>query len=156
MCNIIFLNKVKKAPIKGLFLLFIVVLLPGCQTMNSTTTAKNMTRPVMLGPVHYVKSNKKSRLYKKEDFDITVENSIETSGGQYHTTTYVVEETAEKIDAQLMKSLDSRKDKIVVENLFLKSSRACFLGIFCNSRVDYSGIEGGIYSSKPVSKGGSK
>lgn len=155
MCNIISLNEVKKAPMKGLILLSVVVLLSGCASLNTTTTAKNMTRPVMIGPVQYVKSNKKSTLYKKEEFDIMVENSIVTSGNQYQSTTYVVEESSEKIDAELMRRLDSPKDKIVVENLFLKSARACFL-MFCNSRVDYSGIEGGIYSSTPVSTRGSK
>ncbi len=139
-------------------LLFIVALLSGCSSMSTTTTAKNMTRPVMLGPVQYVKSNKKPPLYKKQDFDIQVENSIVTSGGgQYQQTTYVTNESAEKVDAELMRLLDSPKDKIVVENLFVKSARACFL-VFCNSRVDYSGIEGGIYSTTPVpvSTGGSK
>ena len=155
MSKIISLNEIKKVPMMGLFLLFIVVLLSGCSSLSTTTTAKNMTRPVMLGPVQYVKNNKKTPLYKRQDFDITVENSIVTSGGQHHQTTYVIEESAEKIDAELMRKLDSPKDKIVVETLFVKSARACFL-VFCNSRVDYSGIEGGIYSTTPVSTGGSK
>jgi len=155
MCNIISLNEVKKAPMKGLFLLFIVVLLPGCTTLSTTTTAKNMTRPVMIGPIHSVKSNKKSPLYKKSDFDISVENSIVSTSNGYQTTTYHVDESSEKIDAQLMKILYSPKDKIVVENLFIKSARGCFL-MFCSYRVDYSGIEGGIYSSKPIRKRGSK
>jgi len=155
MSKIISLNEIKKVPMMGLFLLFIVVLLSGCSSLSTTTTAKNMTRPVMLGPVQYVKNNKKTPLYKRQDFDITVENSIVTSGGQHNQTTYVIEESAEKIDAELMRKLDSPKDKIVVETLFVKSARACFL-VFCNSRVDYSGIEGGIYSTTPVSTGGSK
>jgi hypothetical protein len=155
MSNIVSLNKIKKGPMMRLFLLAIAVLLAGCSSLSTTTTAKNMTRPVMLGPVQYVKSNKNPPLYKKLDFDIQVENSIVTSGGQHHQTTYVIEESAEKIDAELMRKLDSPKDKIVVENLFVKSARACFL-VFCNSRVDYSGIEGGIYSTTPVSTGGAK
>lgn len=155
MSNIVSLNKIKKDPMMRLFLLAMVVLLPGCSSLSTTTTAKNITRPVMLGPIQHVKSNKKTPLYKKMDFDITVENSIVSSGGQHHQTTYVTEESSEKIDAELMRKLDSPKDKIVVENLFVKSARACFL-VFCNSRVDYSGIEGGIYSTTPVSTGGSK
>lgn len=155
MSNIISLTEIKKVPTMGLFLLFIVALLSGCSSLSTTTTAKNMTRPVMLGPVQYVKSNKKTPLYKKQDFDISVENSIVTSGGQHHQTTYVKEESSEKIDAELMRKLDSPKDKIVVENLYVKSARACFL-VFCNSRIDYSGIEGGIYSTTPVSTGDSK
>lgn len=139
----------------GLFLLFVAVFLSGCTSLSTTTTAKNMTRPVMLGPVQYVKSNKKPTLYKKQDFDIMVENSIVTSGNQYQQTTYVTEESAEKVDAELMRKLDSPKDKIVVDKLYVKSARACFL-VFCNSRVDYSGIEGGIYSTTPVSAGGAK
>lgn len=155
MSNIIFFNEIKKVPMMGLFLLFIVVFLSGCSSLSTTTSAKNLTRPVMLGPVQHVKSNKKTPLYKKLDFDITVENSIVTSGNQHYQTTYVTEESSEKIDAELMRKLDSPKDKIVVENLFVKSARACFL-VFCNSRIDYSGIEGGIYSTTPVSTGGSK
>ncbi|HUX91990.1 MAG TPA: hypothetical protein VMV48_14985 [Gallionellaceae bacterium] len=155
MSNTISLNEIKKMPMMGPLLLFIVALLSGCSSLSTTTTAKNMTRPVMLGPIQHVKSNKKTPLYKKMDFDITVENSIVTSGGQYQQTTYVTEESAEKIDAELMRKLDSPKDKIVVETLFVKSARACFL-VFCNSRVDYSGIEGGIYSTTPVSTGSSK
>lgn len=138
-----------------LILLFTVALLSGCSSLSTTTSAKNMTRPVMLGPVHYVKSNKMTPLYKKMDFDIMVENSIVTSGGQHSQTTYVTQESAEKIDAELLRKLDSPKDKIVVDNLYIKSARACFL-VFCNSRIDYSGIEGGIYSTTPVSAGGAK
>lgn len=144
-----------KVPMMRIFLLYIVVLLSGCSSLSTTTTAKNMTRPVLIGPVQYVKSNKTPPLYKKMDFDIQVENSIVTSGGQHHQTTYVREESSEKIDAELLRKLDSPKDKVIVENLFVKSARACFL-VFCNSRVDYSGIEGGIYSTTPVSTGGSK
>jgi hypothetical protein len=155
MSNIISLTKIKKVPMTGLFLLFIAALLSGCSSLSTTTTAKNMTRPVMLGPVQYVKSNKKTPLYKSQDFDIKVENSIVTTGGQHQQTTYITEESSEKIDAELMRKLDSPKDKIVVETLYVKSARACFL-VFCNSRVDYSGIEGGIYSTTPVSTGGSK
>jgi len=149
------LNEIKKVPMMGLFLLLIVALLSGCSSLSTTTTAKNMTRPVMLGPVQYVKSNKKIPLYKRQEFDIKVENSIVTSGGQHYQTTYITEESSEKIDAELMRKLDSPKDKIVVDYLFVNSTRACFL-VFCNSRIDYSGIEGGIYSTTPVSTGGSK
>lgn len=155
MSNLISLNKINKTPLLPLFLLFVVSLLAGCSSLSTTTSAKNMTRPVMMGPVQYVKSNKKATLYKKQDFDIAVENSIVSSGGQYNQTTYIKEESAEKIDAELMRQLDSPKDKIVVDNLYVKSSRACFL-VFCNSRIDYSGIEGGIYSTSPVHTGGSK
>ena len=155
MRKLISLNEIKKDPIMRLLLLAIVVLLPGCSSLSTTTSAKNMTRPVMLGPVHYVKSNKKIPLYKKTEFDIMVENSIVTSGGQYNQTTYVTQESAEKIDAELLRKLDSPKDKIVVDNLYIKSARACFL-VFCNSRIDYSGIEGAIYSTTPVSTGGAK
>lgn len=155
MNNMISLDAIKKVPMTGLFLLFTVVFLSGCSSLSTTTSAKNLTRPVMLGPVQHVKSNKKTPLYKKLDFDITVENSIVTSGNQHYQTTYVTEESSEKIDAELMRKLDSPKDKIVVENLFVKSARACFL-VFCNSRIDYSGIEGGIYSTTPVRTGGSK
>ena len=155
MSNLISLSEIKKVPMMGLFLLFIVALLSGCSSLSTTTTAKNMTQPVMLGPVQYVKSNKKPPLYKRQDFDIKVEHSIETSGGQHYQTTYITQESSEKIDAELMRKLDSPKDKIVVDYLFVKSARACFL-VFCNSRVDYSGIEGGIYSTTPVSTGGSK
>jgi hypothetical protein len=154
MSDTLHLNIIKKVPLIGIFMCFMVVLLSGCSTLSTTTTAKNMTRPVMVGPVHYVKSNKKPPLYKKDDFDITVEDSVVTSGGQYQQTTYVTQESAEKIDAELMRKL-SPNDKVVVDDVFLKSSRACFL-VFCNARIDYSGIEGGIYSSTPVNKGSSK
>ncbi len=156
MLKITHFNEIKKYAIKGLFLFFMVAFLSGCSSLTTTTTAKNVTRPVMLGSVQYVKSNKKITLYKKNDFDIMVENSEVTSGGRYNQTTHIVREGAEKIDAELMRKLDSPKDKIVVDILYVKSARACFLGVFCGSRVDYSGIEGGIYSTTPVSTGGSK
>ena len=53
------IDETKKIPMMGLFLLCIVALLSGCSSLSTTTSAKNMTQPVMLGPVHYVKSNKK-------------------------------------------------------------------------------------------------
>lgn len=139
----------------GILICAITVFASGCATMSTTTSAKNMTRPVMVGPVQYVKSDKKTPLYKKQEFDITVENSVVTSGGQHYQSTYITRESSEKIDAELMRKLESPQDKVVVENLFLKSARACFI-VFCNTKIDYSGIEGGIYSATPVSTGGAK
>ncbi|MDH5414627.1 MAG: hypothetical protein OEW87_10860 [Flavobacteriaceae bacterium] len=131
---------------------FIVLLaLASCAKFSTTTTAKNSTQPVMLGPIHSVATEKTKPLHKKADFDITVENSVVTSGGQYHQTTYVTQESSEKIDANLMKLVDSKKDRIVVDTLFLKSARGCFF-IFCSSQVDYSGIEGAVYSKKKGKK----
>lgn len=152
MGNILYYNKIKKVPLIGMAM---VMFMSGCATVTTTTTARNMTRPVMVGPVHYVTSNKNTPLYKKEDFDIMVEKSVVTTGGQYQTT-YVTRESSEKIDAELMRKLEAPKDKVVVDDLYLKSSRACFLGVLCNARIDYSGIEGGIYSTTPVKAGGAK
>src|SRR5512139_3738369 len=113
MSEILRLNKIKEEPLTGIFMCFMVVLLSGCSTLSTTTSAKNMTRPVMAGPVHYVKSGKKTPLYKKQDFDITVENSVVTSGGQYYQTTYVTKESSEKIDAELMRKLETPQDMVV-------------------------------------------
>ena len=137
--------------IKRSSLLFTIIIFASCAKLNTTTTAKNTTRPVMVGPIHYVNSTKAITLHKKSEFDIKVENSDVTSGGAHYQTTYVTRESAEKIDANLLKMVSSPKDKILVNTLFVKSTRGCFI-IFCSSRIDYSGIEGGIYTKTKGAK----
>lgn len=124
-----------------------------CNTTTTTVTAKNVTQPVLLGPVRYIKGDKPQALAKKDEFDIKVEQSVQSrKTGRYSSTTDIVQEGEEKIDAELLKKAEGPADKIAVDKVYVSSSITCYL-VFCNGWVDYSGIEGGIYGKDAAARG---
>ncbi len=128
-----------------LLLLSVALGASACNTTTTTVAAKNVTQPVLLGPVRHIKGDKPLTLAKKDEFDIKVQQSYEQqSNGRYATTSTVIQEGEEKVDAELLKKVEGPAEKIVVDNVYVNSSISCFL-ISCTSWIDYSGIEGGIY-----------
>jgi len=133
------------------FVLYGLILLcaTACSTGTTSVVAKNTTQPVMLGPIHNVKGSKDIQLYKKGEFDIKIEDSLSSYSTGHSRTTTVIQEGEEKIDVEVMKKAEGSTDKIVVDNVFVNSTVECWL-IACSGRTDYAGIEGGVYTTKPV------
>lgn len=122
-------------------------------TGTASLTARNTTQPVMLGPVHQVNGDNKPRqLYKKDEFDIAVQDMDSTSSGGGVRTRTVIKEEAEKVDVWVMKKSAGPVEKVVVDKVYVHSSVQCFI-LGCGGRNDYAGIEGGIFTAKPASGG---
>jgi hypothetical protein len=137
--------------LRGWLISLLIILSVNFCTGTASVTARNTTQPVMLGPVHQVHGDNKPRqLYKKDEFEIGVQDMDTTSGGGGGVRTRtIIKDGAEKVDVWVMKKSSGPKEKVVVDKVYVHSSVQCFI-VGCGGRNDYAGIEGGIFTTQPI------
>ena len=130
----------------SLSLILCLLFLVNCVGLAVAAT-KNVTQPVMLGPIKNISKDTLSFDNNvKEKFYIEVEDSVSSSQTRYQTRVTIISEGAEKLDAELMKITTSPKELIKVRKVKVGSYNTCIL--WCSGRMDFVGIDGEVSDEK--------